>query len=403
MRPRNPVEDRSVEALPSSLRQTASQPGGADRRIVALDGVRGLMTILVVVSHYFGEVPHGISFFLLGRMAVETFFVLSGFLVGGLVLDKMHNDNFFQVFYVRRVCRTLPIYFFSVIAITAALAMTSATWRDADVHFPLWSYFTFTQNFFMAETHSVGAHWLSPSWTLAIEEQFYVLAPLTFLLVPRRYLIATLLVAAAAAVGCRIAVYGFGFANQSAAHVLLPTNADVLICGLLAALAARLSIVREGTLDYALRLAPIVLLLCLAFLGVLAGRRGSAFAVLYPLLTATAAAAFLLSLARGAPEAQRFRSRVLCFFGRTSYAVYLTHLPILGLMHGLFLGARPDIVTSAQWLVTLASLPLCVMAGWVLTKLVEEPITAFGRTWTWSGVPRRGRPLGTIAAGAPQP
>jgi peptidoglycan/LPS O-acetylase OafA/YrhL len=97
-----------VDAVRNSLRETKSQPEGADRRIVALDGVRGLMTILVVLSHYFGEVPHGLSVFLLGRMAVETFFVLSGFLVGGLILGKMHHDNFFQVFYVRRVCRTLP-------------------------------------------------------------------------------------------------------------------------------------------------------------------------------------------------------------------------------------------------------------------------------------------------------
>ena len=391
-----------MEKVSTADGDTASRPEGADRRIVALDGVRGLMTILVVVSHYFGEVPHGIGVFMFGRMAVETFFVLSGYLVGGLILDKMHHDNFFQVFYIRRICRTLPIYFFSVTVITAALAATGAAWRDADVSFPTWSYLTFTQNFFMAETRSIGAHWLSPSWTLAIEEQFYLLAPLTFLVVPRRYLAATLLAAAAAALGCRIAVYGFGFANESAAHVLLPTNGDVLICGLLAALAARRAIVRQGRFDYGLRLAPILLLLALGLLGVIAGRSSAAFPVLYPLLTAAAAATFLLSLVRGAPEAKRFRSRVLCFFGRTSYAVYLTHLPILGLMHGLLLGARPDVATSAQWLVTLAALPLCVVAGWVLTKLVEEPITAYGRTWTWSGVPRR-RPVTEAVAAVSQP
>ena len=99
-------------------------------------------------------------------------------------------------------------------------------------------------------------------------------------------------------------------------------------------------------------------------------------------------------------EAQRFRSRILCFFGRTSYAVYLTHLPILGLMHGLLLGARPDVATPAQWLVTFASLPLCALAGWLLTLFVEEPITAYGRTWTWSTVPRR---AGTAVAEAAPP
>ena len=65
-------------------------------------------------------------------------------------------------------------------------------------------------------------------------------------------------------------------------------------------------------------------------------------------------------------------------------------------LHGLLLGARPHVVTPAQWLVTLASLPLCVVAGWVLTRLIEEPITAYGRTWTWSGVERRTRAVTAV-------
>lgn len=68
------------------------------------------MTILVLVSHYFGEVPHGITALMFGWIAVDMFFVLSGYLVGKLILEKQHNDNFFQVFYVRRVaarCRSI--------------------------------------------------------------------------------------------------------------------------------------------------------------------------------------------------------------------------------------------------------------------------------------------------------
>jgi peptidoglycan/LPS O-acetylase OafA/YrhL len=126
------------------------------------------------------------------------------------------------------------------------------------------------------------------------------------------------------------------------------------------------------------------------------------FAVLTPLLTAAGCAAFLLSLVRGAPEARRFHSRVLCFFGTTSYAVYLTHLPILGLMHGLF-GQRPDLATPQQWAVTFAALPVCVLIGWMLTRLVEQPLTSYGRTWTWSGRARTGGSSRAIdARGSPQ-
>jgi peptidoglycan/LPS O-acetylase OafA/YrhL len=361
----------------------------ADRRIVALDGVRGLMTILVVFSHYFGEVPHGTQALMFGWIAVDMFFVLSGYLVGNLILDKMHNDNFFVVFYVRRICRTLPIYFISVLIIAAVLSAFNGTaWLDDDVSFPVWSYFSFTQTLFMASTEQIGAHWLAPTWTLAVEEHFYLLAPMTFFFVPRKYLASVLIAAAAGAVGCRISVYVFNVGNPTAAHVLLPGIADVLICGLLAALASKTDYVRQGKLDYALRVTPILLLISLSLLGLFAGRDSSGFSILRPLIISLASAAFLLAIARNTPEAEHFRSRFLRFFGRTSYAVYLTHLPALGLMHGLILNARPDIADTRQWLVTIAALPVCVLASWLLTKVVEEPITRYGRSWSWSGRPR---------------
>jgi peptidoglycan/LPS O-acetylase OafA/YrhL len=347
------------------------------------------MTILVVFSHYFGEVPHGVQALMFGWIAVEMFFVLSGYLVGNLILDKMHNDNFFLVFYVRRICRTLPIYFISVLLIAAVLsAFNGAAWLDADVSFPVWSYFTFTQIFFMASTEQIGAHWLAPTWTLAVEEHFYLLAPMTFFFVPRKYLPGVLIAVAAGAVGCRVAVYIFHIGNSTAAHVLLPGIADVLICGLLAALASKTDYVRQGKLDYALRVAPILLLISLSLLGLFTGRDSPSLAILSPLVVSLASAAFLLSIVRNAPEAERFRGRVLRFFGRTSYAVYLTHLPVLGLMHGLILNARPDIADAKQWLVTIAAMPVCVLTSWLLTKLFEEPITRYGRSWSWSGRPR---------------
>jgi len=363
-------------------------PYGVDRRIVALDGLRGLMTILVVLSHYFAEVPSGLTALMLGRLAVEMFFVLSGFLVGTLILDKLHNDNFFLVFYVRRICRTLPIYFVSVLLVSAILGACHAAWAQDPTTFPIWSYLTFTQTFFMSNTQTLGAHWLAPTWTLAVEEHFYLLAPLTFLLVPRRHLAKVLIAVAIGAVLARAAVQFANVGNPIAVNVLLPGIADILVAGLLAALAAKSKAVRSGRFDYAFRVAPVVLLLTVSYLGFFAGRTNAIFVIFSPLLSATACALFLLAIVRNAPEAARFRSPVLRFFGRTSYAVYLTHLPILGLMHGLILNERPDIASVSQWLVTIAALPVCVLAGWLLTKWVEEPITHYGRTWAWSQRPR---------------
>ena len=60
------------------------------------------------------------------------------------------------------------------------------TWTHFATDFPLWSYLTFTQNIFMAMTGDVGAYWAAPSWTLALEEQLYIVLPLVFFLAPRR-------------------------------------------------------------------------------------------------------------------------------------------------------------------------------------------------------------------------
>ena len=92
-------------------------------------------------------------------------------------------------------------------------------------------------------------------------------------------------------------------------------------------------------------------------------------------LVSLGCAAFILGLTLGTPEAKRFTSPTLCFFGNTSYSVYLTHVAILGLMHGLLLGSQPDIASWRQIAVTIAALPVAALVGWIFTKIVEEPIT----------------------------
>jgi peptidoglycan/LPS O-acetylase OafA/YrhL len=131
----------------------------------------------------------------------------------------------------------------------------------------------------------------------------------------------------------------------------------------------------------ALRLSPILGLAGAFLLKVAAA---PLFPIFAPMLVAAGCAGYLLAIVHGAPEARRFHSRPLRFLGDNSYCIYLTHLPVLGLMHGLLLGGRPDISTPAQWLVTIAALPAALVVGWGLTRLVEEPAMRYGRKWKWS-------------------
>ncbi len=391
--------------------QTPSSQAAAGRpanpreepRIRALDGLRGLMTIMVVISHFFAEVAHGLAALSFGWIAVTMFFVLSGFLVGRLILEKQDRANFFKVFYVRRVCRTLPVYFFCVTLVFLIMtALPGAAWLDAGVMFPLWSYLTFTQNFFMVATDSIGPHWLAPTWTLTVEEHFYLIAPALFFLVPRRRLFAVFALCTILVIVFRALVFEAGLLSPMACLTLLPGVGSGLLCGLMAGVAIKTEGIAWERYDQLLRAGPLVLLLLTGALKVLDGEEGQAFNILSDTTVSAACALYILAVVRGAPEGKRLESRVLCFFGNTSYSVYLTHLAVLGLMHGAILGAKPDIATASQVAVTVAALPVVALVGWVFTRLVEEPITRYGRSFKWSAERRGGAALQPAIAAAAQ-
>lgn len=379
------VQDQRV-SVPDATSATSS---GEVRRIVALDGVRGLMTLFVVVSHLFAEVPGGVSALMFGWIGVDMFFVLSGYLVGKLILEKRSCENFFSVFYARRFLRTIPAYMITVLVVFGLFRLCDPAWSEAEPLFPLWSYLTFSQPAFMIATETIGAHWLAPTWTLAMEEHFYLLAPAAIVFTPRRWLPAVLACVVALAVGLRLAVFEFGFANHMVGLTLLPSRGDLLAVGILGALMATSPRVPWKMLEPWLRWTPLV-----ALGGILVLKRlgGSAFDVFGPLTMAIGCASYLLALVRGAPEAKTMESRFLRFFGNNSYCIYLSHLPVLGLMHGLILHARPGLGSPAQWAVTLMAAPVCVLVGVGMTKLIEEPLTRWGRSWKWSESRRAARP-----------
>jgi peptidoglycan/LPS O-acetylase OafA/YrhL len=379
----------------------ASQPASTlDVRIAGLDGLRGFMTLMVVISHYFAELPHGISAFGFGFFGVIGFFALSGFLIGRLILEKKEHKNFLTVFYVRRFCRMIPPFFVVLAIILGLYALFGHHhWSDVDVAFPWWSYVLFIQNFFMVSANSIGGHWLAPTWTLAVEEHFYLIVPAALLLTPRRHLLKGLIAVGIASLAFRIGVFGLGLAPNVTGRVLLPAIADTLVCGLIAAVLFKTEGIRWEKYDFLLRIIPLVTFAATAVIVFLENGNGPVFPTIGTTLLGIGASALILCIVRDLPEAQRFKSPVLCFFGHTSYCVYLTHLAVLGLMHGGILGTRPDIATLPQLLVTLVALPVAVLTGWVFYKIIEVPSMNFGRRWTWSKERRGDAPAGGTAGG----
>ena len=106
-----------------------ASPPDFSRRIPQLDGLRGVAIALVVVFHYVNfavesGAPGWVKLLIrptsLGWSGVDLFFVLSGFLIGGILLDARESRNYFRVFYRRRACRILPLYFAFLAAATLA-------------------------------------------------------------------------------------------------------------------------------------------------------------------------------------------------------------------------------------------------------------------------------------------
>src|ERR671933_724528 len=144
--------------VPSLLMQS-STAGSRPPRYPELDGLRGIAILMVVAWHY------NLGPFLSG---VDLFFVLSGFLLGGILLDKKEAPNYFKAFYARRVCRIFPLYFVCLLVFVILVAVPVLGWLlfgDSirlllGDPIPLWSYMTFTQNFAMAQLGGWGNPWL---------------------------------------------------------------------------------------------------------------------------------------------------------------------------------------------------------------------------------------------------
>jgi peptidoglycan/LPS O-acetylase OafA/YrhL len=349
-----------------------------DRRILELDGLRGLSALAVVAAHFFGESQHGFRALAAGWIGVDIFFVLSGFLIGTIILNRCAQPGFFKSFYIRRAARIVPIYFAVVIfALTAAAMTQGQLWSDRP--YPMAVYATFTTNIAYAIWQGGGV-WLKPTWTLAVEEQFYLILPALIFVTPRKLLPSLLIALWLSATGLRL---WFGIEHQAAAEVLLPCRMDLLLAGVLVALL-------HGKHDLgrhlrALRLMPIAMLVATFSLKAVFGF--PAFLIFGPALLSIAIASFILAILNGAPEGGRLRNPLLCWFGQISYGLYLVHQPISGLLHGVLVNQVPDVGSPAQIAVTLLAVAVSIGVAAASWRWFESPIlkraqnspTAIGR------------------------
>jgi peptidoglycan/LPS O-acetylase OafA/YrhL len=230
------VNSRETDVTPSPLRSTdRPQAPDASRHVPSLDGVRGLAVLLVLAFHAW---PSQWTAF--GWMGVDLFFVLSGFLITGILADGRDTAHRARTFYIRRILRIMPLYYAVLILMFVVLPLVH---RPANLvytqlsHDQLW-YWTYTSNWLLGLQIPPHFNYMNHFWSLAVEEQFYLMWPLIVWHTSRR---TALRIAAAAIVGaliCRIVLADAGV-WWLATYFLTPCRVDALAVGSVVALALR--------------------------------------------------------------------------------------------------------------------------------------------------------------------
>ncbi|HMG16667.1 MAG TPA: acyltransferase [Saprospiraceae bacterium] len=144
--------------------------------IKELDGIRGIAALMVIFFHFWSSAHTNyfikkISVF--GQTGVTMFFVLSGFLIGRILLNTKNDENYFKIFYIRRILRIFPLYYFFLI-IFYLIVPRLVNWES--INYPKWYYYFFLQN--IPATFNWKHFGPSHYWSLAVEEHFYLILPL---------------------------------------------------------------------------------------------------------------------------------------------------------------------------------------------------------------------------------
>lgn len=380
------ADDREVRGLPGWLRG----------RIPELDGLRGIAIAMVVTHHYVLEpiqAPRETWLYYVqasGRLAwsgLDLFFVLSGFLIGGILLDARDSSNYFRVFYTRRFFRIVPVYAvllflaFSVFLLGSVGAGNRFTWLFQG-RLSWVPYLVFLQNFWMVKVNTLGPAILGLTWTLAVEEQFYLTLPLFVRFLSPRHLVFILVGGIFAAPILRVAVHVLWPTHVLAWYVLMPCRADALLLGVLGAVALRNPRWRLKLQQNRRALLCALVVLAFGFVvltklwgapgfGVLTG--GLSWLALFYLCVLLYAVVY-----KDSWLSRYLRWRWLMWLGSIAYGVYLFHQFVAYVLFAAVWGGPPGPLSWSRLCVSLSAFVVTLILCRLSWVYFEKPIVQAG-------------------------
>jgi len=365
-------------------------PRASKIHIAALDGVRAIAILMVIVYHALNGLPAMTSsqnvflnVFEQGWVGVDLFFVLSGFLITGILMDVRTPVHALRNFYARRALRIVPVYA-AFLLFSLWIAPRIGTMHVEEVaqlrSTQLW-YWTYSQNILVAlHSWQATSFPLAHLWSLSVEEQFYLLWPFAALLLSPVALRRT-------AVGCIVAaeVFRLAFILLGAGgqfnFVMLPCRMDSLAAGALLACAYRDAALWSRFLNARkwLALAAVVPLIVIP----LYRHKFSSQAPLEQLFAFPAIVA-LASVVVGSAVggADWLSSTGMRFIARISYGMYVWHLVVMRLIVNV--QRVPDAASPQMWWVFYLARAMGTVGGTVLLALlswyvIEQPFLRLKR------------------------
>ncbi len=319
------------------------------RPIPALDGVRGL-AILAVLAHQLILDHSNVSPWVrrllavpeVGWVGVQLFFVLSGFLITGILLETRDATNRWSSFFARRALRIFPPYYLLLTVLFCVLPrlVTLPPEFSAGLGRQSW-YWLYLANW--ASLAGGGVSALAPCWSLSVEEQFYLLWPPLVFAVRQRTVVLGATVAVGAALATRTWIVLAG-KNLEYAYEFTVARMDALVIGALTAILVRNRAALATGLGFIRRwgyVVPALLVVAGAFSGGYSRRNPVTMTVGHTVL-AIASAYLILLAVRDNARASGWIGKALGWspfrmFGKHSYAIYLFHHPLDMALDRLFL------------------------------------------------------------------
>ncbi|EMI29062.1 acyltransferase 3 [Rhodopirellula europaea SH398] len=310
------------------------------KHIPELDGVRGLAILLVTLYRFSRDIPIDTRLggllhdaLTLGSRGVELFFVLSGFLITGVLLDAKSTTNRYRNFLARRSLRIFPLYFVALTIFVVIIPIL--TGRDnpfeqaTDKQFYLWTYLT---NVHM----SLAGQWnfgrLDHFWSLAVEEHFYLIWPTIIFTVPNRWLLRVATIGFVVCLSSRIAFAAMS-QNDVATDVFSFFRFDAMLIGAMLIIHQRTrSDGNDRTVGInRLRIGLVVTALATLAIALFNRRFLTAAETAFPVTFALLIAVVLRPESR-MNLGRLFRSSLLRSLGKYSYAMYVFQSPLIPLV-----------------------------------------------------------------------